>query len=330
MNKGQVSQELLKKYLEGDCTEQEKEQVENWYQSLEAASAVPELNEAALFQRVKAGITEEESHEIPRPGNSSGRIWLYAAGIAASVLLVLSFIFWNQPGINDHSVAESTQHFEFVNVEKQVIKYKLPDGTLVWLNPGSAIAYGVQFVKDRQVSFRGEGFFQVKRDTLHPFRIMTGKMETRVLGTSFNVKAVAGSKSYEVSVVTGKVAVSVPDKDGKMETVLLTPTKQFVYELESRRTDTNIVKIKSTENDPWQPVSLVFDDENMGGVALKLEETFKIKIHFTDENLRKCLLKVDFDKQRLPEILDMIGLLLNTKYEMSGNEITLSGEGCSE
>jgi transmembrane sensor len=331
MNNRQVSQELLKKYLEGDCTEEEKEKVENWYQSLEAASVVPQLDENALFAKVKAGIAEElevqRNESIQSPFR---KIWLYAGGIAASLLMVLSFVFWNKTGVGNTLAAKSAHNIEFVNFQKQIVKYKLPDGTFVWLNPGSVITYAVQFTENRTVSFKGEGFFQVKRDTLHPFRILTGKMETRVLGTSFNVKALAGSKSYEVSVVSGKVAVSVPDKTGKMATVFLTPARQFVYELETRHSDTNIVRIKPTENDTWQPVSLVFDDENMGDVALKLEKTFKIRIHFTDESLRRCLLKVDFEKQRLPEILDMISLLLNTKYEMSGDEITLSGEGCSE
>jgi len=40
-------------------------------------------------------------------------------------------------------------------------------------------------------------------------------------------------------------------------------------------------------------------------------------------------LKVDFNNQQLPEILEMIDVLLGTTYQMEGSTITLKGEGCS-
>ena len=64
----------------------------------------------------------------------------------------------------------------------------------------------------------GEAFFDVVRDTLHPFFVNSGGVMVRVLGTSFNVRAFPFDESISVAVVTGKVLV---EKKGRQQDVLL-------------------------------------------------------------------------------------------------------------
>ena len=46
----------------------------------------------------------------------------------------------------------------------------LSDGTKVWLNSETELKYPVRFTGNtREVSVKGEAYFEVKRDTLHPF-----------------------------------------------------------------------------------------------------------------------------------------------------------------
>ncbi|MNL81759.1 hypothetical protein D3C87_2089610 [compost metagenome] len=66
----------------------------------------------------------------------------------------------------------------------------------------------------------------------------------------------------------------------------------------------------------------------MSEVANRLQQTFRIKIEFANPHIKKCRLKVDFNNQRLPEILEMIETLLGTTYEIEGDKVTLKGEGC--
>lgn len=64
----------------------------------------------------------------------------------------------------------------------------LSDGTKVWLNADSKIKYPVSFGQDkREVSLRGEGYFEVAKDSTRPFIVSTDKMDVRVLGTTFDV-----------------------------------------------------------------------------------------------------------------------------------------------
>jgi ferric-dicitrate binding protein FerR (iron transport regulator) len=66
----------------------------------------------------------------------------------------------------------------------------LYDGTKIWLSPSSALQYQDQLVNSlREVTLDGEAFFEVAKDKKHPFIIHSGRMQTEVVGTSFNIKS---------------------------------------------------------------------------------------------------------------------------------------------
>ncbi|MBL4578238.1 MAG: FecR domain-containing protein [Flavobacteriales bacterium] len=82
----------------------------------------------------------------------------------------------------------------------------LPDSSLVFLNRNSKIIYSKNFVGDkRNVFLEGESFFDVKPDADQPFCVYTANTKTRVLGTSFNIRAYKESGETEVNVAHGKV-----------------------------------------------------------------------------------------------------------------------------
>ncbi len=85
----------------------------------------------------------------------------------------------------------------------------LSDGTKVWLNADSKIKYPVSFGQDkREVSLRGEGYFEVAKDSTRPFIVSTDKMDVRVLGTTFDVNTYEDEGKSFVVLVEGLVEVS--------------------------------------------------------------------------------------------------------------------------
>ncbi len=85
----------------------------------------------------------------------------------------------------------------------------LTDGTKVWLNAESTLEYPETFEgkPNREVYLKGEAYFEVTKDTEHPFRVKTDALETLVLGTSFNVRAYS-KEDTQVTLVEGSVKVS--------------------------------------------------------------------------------------------------------------------------
>ena len=96
----------------------------------------------------------------------------------------------------------------------------LSDGTKVWLNADSKIKYPVSFGQDkREVSLRGEGYFEVAKDSARPFIMSTDKMDVKVLGTTFDVNTYEDEGKSFVVLVEGLVEVSA----GKGESRIITP-----------------------------------------------------------------------------------------------------------
>lgn len=88
----------------------------------------------------------------------------------------------------------------------------LPDGSSVWLNAESKLAYTQLPDGTRKVTLQGEGYFEVKHDAQHPFIIETGGITIRDLGTAFNIRSYSGSPIC-ISVVSGSVSVMTDNKD---------------------------------------------------------------------------------------------------------------------
>ncbi len=96
---------------------------------------------------------------------------------------------------------------EVENTSGSVQKVALADGSVVSLEPGSTLRYPEHFGTQREVYLTGEAFFNVFRDEKHPFLVYAEDVVTRVLGTSFRVKAYGQGKEVRVAVTSGKVSV---------------------------------------------------------------------------------------------------------------------------
>ena len=84
----------------------------------------------------------------------------------------------------------------------------LCDGTEVWLNANSNFVYPTAFIGDeRIVTLEGEAYFKVTKDPERPFIVKTKTVQTRVLGTEFNIRSYTPEDTHVV-LINGKVEVS--------------------------------------------------------------------------------------------------------------------------
>lgn len=82
----------------------------------------------------------------------------------------------------------------------------LSDGTRVRLNAGASISYPMQFSrKYREVSVRGEAWFDVTHDEDKPFIVRTLLSDIEVLGTKFNVDSDEEHGRLSVALMEGSV-----------------------------------------------------------------------------------------------------------------------------
>jgi transmembrane sensor len=333
MKRTSISSDVLDKYLNGTCTPEEREEVEKWYQSFENTpdidTVLPETKtenySRSVFEKIKSQIKLSESESKRSWNINIFRQWHWY--VAASVILGLgiSFFFRNNPLSEKHQqapLAENTTKY-LENKTDQILLRQLPDSSKVWLNPGSRVSYTISYgEKIREIILDGEAFFDVTRNTAKPFIIHTGKMTTEVLGTSFNVQAKKGSKHFEVSVVSGTVAVSGPE-----EKRIIKAKQQVEFDCLSGKLN----EFKRASTAPfqiWEPVTINFDWVSVKQVTSTLEEMFAIQVEFENEAMQNCFLRADFTNLRLPVIMDLLCQSTGATYTISNGTIRLSGAGC--
>ncbi|SDL42010.1 FecR family protein [Pedobacter sp. ok626] len=326
-----ISSKLIDSYLNDTCTAHERELLHEWFNSFEnddeplsylSATQQEELNRRMLH-KIDENILSREisSQKKPKRFNYIG------IGMAATLFMVLgSFLFRTEkPAVSKKINLPTASELVMVRNPSKIMKRQLlPDGTSIWLKPNSKITYAKNIAasKFREVTLSGEAFFDVKRDTLHPFIIKTGHINTKVLGTSFNIKAYDGADQAEVSVITGKVLVYLDKrlKDKGTSEVYLLPNQKAVYS----KTTTDLHKENDRTLRIWEKDTFTFNDTPLSEVVNILEQHFKVKIEIENTEVRKYTLKADFNKQNLPDILELLSKSMDLNYEISDKQVRIN------
>jgi transmembrane sensor len=200
--------------------------------------------------------------------------------------------------------------------DKDIRLLCLPDGTRVWLNQNTKIEYPSEFSgKYREITLKGEAFFEVKRDVAHPFIISSGAIKTTVLGTSFNIKAYNDDQP-EVNVRTGKVKVESDEN-----IVFLIRGDKAVYKAE-----TSILKKQKTNvlEPTYKKVLLYVDDLTLEEVLAKLKTDHDFEVNYVNENLRNLKMQGTLDmRQGFYETLQTIAFALEIKIKPNGKDTYL-------
>lgn len=155
-------------------------------------------------------------------------------------------------------------------------KLTLADGTRVWLNAESELCFPSGFVgKERVVHMKGEAYFEVAKDSLHPFFIHTDKAVIRVLGTSFNVNAYP-EENQATTLVEGCVAIYC---NGKVENLL--PCEQWVFNEDGGE----VRKIDPRFSLSWKNGNFAFEEQTLAEVFKELERWYDVSFQAEDRQL---------------------------------------------
>ncbi|MES2457584.1 MAG: FecR domain-containing protein [Bacteroidota bacterium] len=255
--------------------------------------------------------------EVVMPSRSYA--WLKIA--AAAALIGIMTLFYQQKKTLRPNVAtlpekaRQTAH-RFIT---------LPDGSTVILKGNSKLTYtGKLKGPKREVYLVGEGYFDVKHDASREFIIHTGKIQTTVLGTAFDIKALPAENKVQVTVTRGRVRVS----NNEVVYGIITPNEQIVCNTSTQ--EYAQLKVNAVEVVSWKDEDLYFDDVTVAEIVKTLEERFKVKIKFANTEIKSCRLSATFLKsQSLSQVLEVIKQFNQINYTYSDSEtILLTGEGC--
>jgi len=327
-----ISPDLIRKYIAGTCTPEEKDAVHNWYASFEndkdpiidlELKQQLELRMRMLGQ-IRANI--QSSHNNHR--QKRNRVFMYGGivSLAAALIVILGFLLYNvgligeKPGKSTLTAGVS-KDIIVDNQTQTIQKHTLSDGSTIWLSPMARIEYKKDFdAHKRIVKMVGDAFFDITKDKGRPFIIYGGGVITKVWGTSFSVSTGKDAGDTEVAVLTGKVSVKVEEPGGKE--LMLLPNQKAVYSKVSHQLSKNNTPSVSKMN-IWKKEDFSFDNATVSHVVKVLNEKFEVDITIADEALDQYVLKADFTGQSLPEILFIMSKTLNITYSIDDEKIVL-------
>ena len=268
--------------------------------------------------------------------------------IAASIALIVSLGFgaWvvqknNQQGNVYESLVSGTNAklIETINKTDSPQIVRLSDGSVVSLEKGSRISYESSFNGDNRIVYlSGEAFFEVTKNPKKPFFVYANELVTKVLGTSFTVRAYKEDKEVTVEVKTGRVSVfSKKNQDqtalannSTLTGLVLTPNQKIVFKRDIEQLTKTLVAepaIVLPKKD-IQPVNFDFDDTPASEVFRVIKEAYSINIVYDDGVLKHCPITAPLTDQTLYNKLNIICKAIGARYEVLDGQIIIQSKGC--
>lgn len=330
---------ILEKYLVGQNTPEEEEIVTKWYEriNLKENEAISEANEENIGLQLWKKI--ERSTILKK--NRRFIYWIRSGSVAAAAMLLLYIGWWaivdqpNVPAKITHNTPVNAEDIEIKNNSNKSQEISLADGSLVVLQPQSALSYSDSFgVATRTVFLQGDAFFKIKRDTTKPFQVFTGKLVTEVLGTSFFIKQKKSTGTIEVEVRSGKVSVyeNTTNKKDKLSRKVLTQNQKITFRTDTQQMIPSIVEkpLTVTQQIKAEPsTELTFEDATLKTVFAQLEKRYLLEILIEDEAVNHCVFTGDLNGLPLFTQLDFVCKSIGARYELRDTRIFIKGDGCS-
>ncbi|PWV46534.1 FecR family protein [Chitinophaga sp. S165] len=309
---------LLEKHALGICTPEERALLEQWY------AAFPENGQvwrdgqerSAMKDALKAGIfdviSSDEIHSITPVTVKSRRIWWQAAATVA--LLVATFLMYKK-----YSNKEEPAYVVLeAPAGKGAMRLQMPDQSEIWLEPGTTIRYPKDFGKaGREIELTdGMAFFSVPQQTEHPFIVnVPGRVQTKVLGTEFTIKAYRQLTSMQVFVSSGAVQVS----DSKHLLGTVKAGEQLSY-----RPDTHIITPIEVKMADWRKGNISLNNATFAEVARMLENYYSLQVVFNEADVAAYRFNLRISSQSsAQEVLEVLHDISGLKYTLNNGKVTI-------
>jgi transmembrane sensor len=249
--------------------------------------------------------------------NQIGQIYKVAA------ILILALAMYLPNFLHKNEASESSESNRGLWIEKSTaqgekLTITLPDGSKVWLNSGSKLEFPEKFSEtERYMSISGEAYFEVKKDSLTPFRVESDGFVTTAIGTAFNVNTKSNGL-LKVSLVEGKVSV---DRNLENDQIILDAGQEFQFdrvENNKRVGNFNLEKVMA-----WKEGKIIFENAGLPEVVRTLEDWYGVKFNLVNAKNVKWNFSGEYQNQILENLLNSISYIENFEYEINGKNVEL-------
>lgn len=322
-----VEENMIIRYLTGECSVEELHKIKEWVSS--SATHAEELIQmeymdesiraASMPQReIERVLCRIHGHRAKLTYKKHRVIQMHRLirSVAAILLLVVMGGIYYMA--KEYIYAPKMLTAKAVGMKP--FQVALSDGSHVWLKPGSVLEYPERFVtRRREVTLKGEGYFEVKHDTVTPFVVHGGVMDVRVLGTVFNMRIDSLGCQAQVSLVRGKVQVIDPLRDNYLT---LYPGQQAA--LNGKSGELTVQSVNAELESVWHDQLIPFHQVSIREIAHTLEQLYNVKVVVSPKMDEHCTYSGVVNlREDIDSVLQLIMSTVPMTYDHRGNTVYL-------
>lgn len=315
---------LLPRYCDGHVTDEERKQVEDWmnesadnqriarqffmlYLSADTLNVMKKVDTEKALAKVKIRLL--------RKNGTLAIKWFQRVAAVLLFPLIISILvqLWrnNEPAV--------PQMMEMKTNPGMTALLTLADGTVVFLNSESSLAYPSSFNGNtREVTLKGEAYFEVAKNPDKRFIVSTPhQSRIEVLGTSFNVEAYEEHTYITTTLIEGKVGFSFEENDAS-KYINLSPGQKLVYDSENNKI--SLYQTSGASEVAWKDGKIILNNTSLEEALRMLEKRYGVEFIIKNERLKKSAYTGTFTNQRLEKILEYFKISSKIRWKYISDE----------
>lgn len=321
---------LIDRYLTGNASLTEIEAIDRWLdqtgESTESMTHSKRMRmQEEMLQKIRQ-VMPNQTYPRYRPLLKIIKPYLRIAAVLVATIGLL--FLYQKYQTKDAQMLENKVVYEIYRTPKGLKAIlTLSDGSLIHLNSATTVRYPKKFQgSTREVMLEeGEAFFEIRPNQRKPFIVHAAhQIDTRVLGTTFNISSYRASTKFRLSVNTGRVQVSKTNGKSRKAMGIFTPGQGLSYQ---PGTDTfKRLDLDAGELAGWRNNVLTFKDADFNELKQQLENWYGIEIRLQAQAVPSALFTGRFNNKSLEEVLRALQRINKFSYELKGKTLNIENQ----
>jgi ferric-dicitrate binding protein FerR (iron transport regulator) len=197
----------------------------------------------------------------------------------------------------------------------------LADGTRVWLNAASSITFPTAFKgTDREVTIKGEVYFEVAHNAAMPFRVRSDGQTVEVLGTHFDINSYDDEQVIKTTLLEGKVKVTAAGD----RSAILAPGEQSILSVNTPAQRIKVVRADIDIEMAWRDGMFRFDSTPLSSIMTQVARWYDVDVVYKDEGLKnKTFFAMSTRFANASQLLHNLEQTGEVKFKIDGKKITV-------
>lgn len=354
--------DLIIRFLEGRTSSEENNRLEEWKNASKEneehfnamrniwliSLSAPTTTKSGQSEDIDELKTEyKKLHKRIQP--FTFKMYFKPLVVAASIILALFIGTKINSVVPESSFLTQNDSLRFESVKGSISIITLPDGSKIWLNSNTDIAYSNSSYnkEERVIELDGEAFFDVVTDPEKPFIVKTKGIEVKATGTSFNVRAYSEDPDVTTTLVEGILHIEGVDKNNHPFNMEVQPNQTITYFPEENLTKEDLdflpvhalpsqstlnaqsipaVKMENIDTKvftSWKDKRWMIENDKFAVLKNKLERRFNVVFVLEDEAVKEYRFSGSFETETIGEVMQILKHTIPIDYRIEKGIISV-------